>query len=340
MAVEDRIELFVTRQRTAIVVSLVFVGALCLLGAGYVYLTPTTETVSEETTVQTVESDVVSSAVVTGNTTLYDPGETLRNRSVYFVPISPNLTLTTRTVVPPDRSVNVSQRLRIETVALRDGRAFYQQERTLIDRNTTVSDGTVSTETTLNVSAIRQSLRQQQAEVGTVGRFQLRILLNVSYDTGTYDDSLSASVPFVLNGDAYYLDGEISAERTHSTTVTEQVRRPPTPLEYAGLGVLGLVLLGLSAVVARVARQSDPDRLRVNIVHDRHEEWISRGEFPTDSEKQYISIVALEDLVDVAIDSSRRVIFDPEIDTYAVIDGDEIYYYTHNRDDTDPWLDL
>lgn len=340
MALEDRIRLFVSQQPTTLIAALALAGVLCFVAAGYIYVTPTVTTVTEETNVQTVETTVTTSAVVTGNTTLYEPQAELQNRSVYFVSATPQLTLTVRSSVPADQSVAVTHELRMETVGLREGRPFYRNERTLVDEQTVVSDGTARSETTMNVSALRQALQNKQAEVGSVGRFRIRLLLNTTYETDAYDGTISTDAPFVLSGRAYYLDGELAVEQTHSTPVTEQIVQQPTVFEYGSVGVLGLILFGLCWVVIRISRQADPELLRVNIVHDRHQEWISRGEFPTDSNKEYISILALEDLVDVAIDSDRRVLFDPELDAYAVIDGDEIYYYARNEEDTDVWFDF
>ncbi|WP_435066170.1 DUF5305 family protein [Halobaculum sp. EA56] len=340
MAFEDRAEYFIAVRAQPIAVGLAIVGLVCLGSAGYIFLTPTVDTVSEETNVQTIESDVDTTAVVTGNTTLYDRGTTLRNRSVYFTSATPELTFVVQTAVPADQSVELTHVLTFEVVGLRDERPFFTERRTLINKSTTTTNGTATESASINVSDVRRDLQERQAVVGGAGEFQITVQLNVSYATEDYEGTISASTPFVISGQAYYLSEELSAEETRSTTVTREVRRPPTLFEYGGLGVLGLILFGVSATVIRIERTADTEALKVNIIHDRNDEWISRGEFPTESDKQYISILTLEDLVDVAIDSGRRVIFDPSIDAYAVIDGDEIYYYAHDADETDMWLDF
>ncbi|GAA0217910.1 DUF5305 family protein [Halobaculum roseum] len=340
MAFEDRATYFIAQRARPLAVSLVIAGLLCLVAAGYVFATPTVETVSEERNVQSMETDVDTEAVVTGNTTLYDRGTTLRNRSVYFTSVSPELTFVTRTSGPDGRLEAVGHTLAIETVGLRDDRPFFSERRTLIEATSTPTNGTVTHRATVNVSRIREALLARQAVVGGAGQFRITVVVNTTYETDRYDGTYSTTTPFVLSGQAYYLEEQPSAEETRSRTVTREVRQPPTPFEYGGIGVLGLVLILLSATVVRIERTADPETLRVNIVHDRNEEWISRGEFPTESDKQYISILTLEDLVDVAIDSGRRVIFDPELDAYAVIDGDEIYYYAHDAEETDMWLEF
>ncbi|KTG30383.1 DUF5305 domain-containing protein [Haloferax profundi] len=340
MAVEDRLKLFVTQQARPLVVIFAVAGILCLAGAGYVFLTPTTETVSEEINHQTFESSVQTSAVVTGNSTLYEQGETLVNRSAYFVSMTPNLSFHVETTAPSDQEVTITHRLTMETVGLRDGKPFYSAEETLLDQQREVSDGTAVAVRSINVSTIREELQQKRAETGGVGRFVSRLKLNVTYHSDSYSGTLTTSTPFVLSGQAYYLDGSLTDSETRSKTVEEEITRPSDPFEYGGLAMAGLLLFGLCGVVIRTEEHTDSQELRTRISHNRHDEWISQGEFPTESDKQYISILTLEDLVDVAIDTNRRVIYDPDIEVYAVIDGTEIYYYSLGDFHAHAWLNL
>ncbi|KAB1187470.1 MULTISPECIES: DUF5305 family protein [Haloferax] len=340
MAVEDRLKLFVTQQARPLVVLFAVVGICCLVGAGYVYLTPETQTVSEEVNVQTIESSVGTSAVVTGNSTLYERGETLENRSAYFVPTTPNLSFHVETTVPSDQDVMVTQRLTMETVGVRDGKPFYRSEETLLSEQRRVSDGSTVAVSSINVSSMRERLQTKRAETDGLGRFQVLLTLSVTYQTDSYEGTLTTSAPFVISGTAYYLDGPVVENQTHSTTVQRDVQRPSDPTEYGGLALGALLLFGLCGVIIRTEEHSDPEELRTRISHSRHDEWISRGEFPTESDKQYISILTLEDLVDIAIDTNRRVIYDPDIQVYAVIDGSEIYYYSIDDLHAHAWLNL
>ncbi|WP_435064838.1 DUF5305 family protein [Halobaculum sp. EA56] len=271
---------------------------------------------------------------------LYDQGERLENRSVYFLFATPVFSFEVNTTVPAGTPVEVQQRLQFEIVGVRDGAPFYRQTRTLVERNQTVRDGTVTTSSHLNISAVSQELAALLEEVQNTGQFQLRLQLNVTYQTERYQGRLRSTVPFVITGEAYYIDGELSAERTESTTVERQITRQPSPIEYGSIAIIGLLIIGLATVTSRIKKRADTELLKTRIVHDQHEEWISRGQFPTNAEKQYISILTLEDLVDVAIDTNRRVIHDPEIDAYAVIDSTEIYYYALEGIQADDWLDI
>jgi len=340
MALEHRLKLFLDEHHRVVVGALVVAGLLCLTGAGFVYTTPSSETVTEETDPQTFSTRVDTSALVTQPTELYEQGETLENRSVYFTSASPSFTLNVTTSAPPGAPVEIGQRLELEALGVRNDRPFYTSTRTLVETNRTVSDGRAQSSQTVNVTDLSRELAAVEQEVRAIGQFQLRLRLTVTYSTDDYQGTLQATAPFVIDGQAYFIDGSLGADETETTAVSRETTQPPDPATYGGLGALGLVLVGVAAAVSRVETLLDPEALRREIVHDQHAEWISRGEFPTSADKPYISILTLEDLVDVAIDTNRRVIYDPQIEAYAVIDSSEIYYYATEDVQADEWLDI
>jgi hypothetical protein len=340
MALDLRLKLYLDENHRLVVGALVVVALLCFAGAGFVYATPSTETVSEQTNPQTFSTQVGSSALVTQPTELYEQGETLENRSVYFTSASPSFTLNVTTSVPSGEQVAVGQRLELEALGVRNGRPFYSSTRTLVETNRTVSDGQVQSSQTVNITGLSQELVAVEQEIQEVGQFQLRFRLTVTYSTDDYQGTLQATAPFVIDGQAYYVDGSLTADETETTVVSREVTEPPDPATYGGIGALGIVFLAAAAVASRAESLLDPEALRRELVHNQHAEWISRGEFPTNADKPYISILTLEDLVDVAIDTNRRVIYDPQIEAYAVIDSSEIYYYATEDVQADEWLGI
>jgi len=340
MAIDHRFKLFVDENHRLVVGVLVVAGLLCFAGAGFVYTSPLTETVTEQTNSQTFSTRVDSSALVTQPTELYDQGETLENRSVYFTSASPSFSLSVVTSGPVDEEVDVTQRLELEVLGVRGGRPFYNATRTIVDTDRTASDGRVTATRTVNITQLSRELFAVQEEIQEVGQFQLRLRLVVTYSTDDYEGTLRATAPFVVDDQAYYVDGDLAGDQTRTTTVREVITEPPDPAAYGALGALGVLFVAAGVVVSRVESLLDPEALRREMIHDQHAEWISRGEFPTSADKPYISILTLEDLVDVAIDTNRRVIYDPQIEAYAVIDSSEIYYYAIEDVQADEWLGI
>ncbi|WP_241996948.1 DUF5305 family protein, partial [Halorubrum sp. SD626R] len=68
-------------------------------------------------------------------------------------------------------------------------------------------------------------------------------------------------------------------------------------------------------------------------------EWITRGTFP--SEREYEATVLVDDLeglVDVAIDTNKRVIKDEQLGVSTVLDGDYVYVYVRPDSPAEDWL--
>jgi hypothetical protein len=189
------------------------------------------------------------------------------------------------------------------------------------------------------MTAIRQESSRIQDEIGSVGSYSLTVSLTVEYQTDQYEGTLSATTPIVFTGGAYWLSDSLSANRQHSETVTRQVTGSPDPVVYGGLALLGLLCLAGAVALVRFRDRIDVDALELEFYHDEYDEWISQGEFPTGTDKRYISINNLEDLVDIAIDSNKRVIYDSSLEVYSVIDGDLVYYFSRDPFNIDVWLD-
>jgi len=305
------------------------------------YSNPVTTTVSEEQNPQTFSTEVNTSAVVTGNTTLYDSGERLVNKPVYLFRASPDVTLSVVTAVPADSGTVVTQRLVLHLQASRAGETFWERERLLAVGDGPAEGGQLVSATTVNMTQIRREISSVQSAIGDVGTFNVELRLTVAYENDRYDGQLSSTTPLVISGPGYWLGGDMASSRTHSETVTRQVTRPPDVSAYGGFVLAGLLsLASAGGVFYLYSRGFDVTALETELAHERYEEWISEGEFPTDSNKRYVRISSLEDLVDIAIDSNKRVVHDEDIAAYGMVDGDLVYYYAADPRSLDAWLDI
>ncbi|MFB6211628.1 MAG: DUF5305 domain-containing protein [Halobacteriales archaeon] len=329
-------------QYGRVLIILLVVVALAAFGGAYqVYSTPPVEEVTRQTNTQQVSTSIETSAIVTGNTTLYEPGQRLVDQPAYIMSATPNLTIRVQTSVPAGTGVDITQRLTLEMSATRAGEPFWQSQRVFISKAQRVRNGELVSSTTINMSELQTFIGDRRSQVGTIGEFSANIRLNVTYNTGTYSGTLTATAPVVFAENAYWIDGDLANSRTHSQTVTRRVRGTPDPASYLGLVAVGIVALLGAIGIGYVEYQGiDINQIESELSESQFEEWISRGQFPTDPEKKYVNIVSLEDLVDIAIDSEKRVIHDQEFDVYAVVDGDLIYYFTTNDLDVESWLNM
>lgn len=342
MSIDDRLKYLLVKYGTVIAVILALIGVITLGGA-WTAAQPT-ET-SEQVTVyqEDVTTSVNTRAVVTGNTTLYNQSEVLHNQPVYLFRATPNLTLFVNTSLDANRTTTVTHQLDLRFRATRDGQAFWQRSQEFINTTQTTTNGTVSTAVTRNISAIRETTQQLREEIGGAGTFSVEFRLEVTYEvqeSPTYTGSMTASTPFFMDSESYLLGRDLTASQTEEEFAMQTETNPANPIEYLGPGGVGVFALLAAAGTILLRRDLDGDDIRTRMLRNRYEEWISRGDIPTDTDKRYVRIDGLEDIVDIGIDSNKRVIWNDDYDIYAVVDGDVVYYHSAKSVELDEWLNL
>lgn len=323
-----KIRKIVAEHRQLITVTGLLIGLIALGGAGWMYTHPQKTTITEPAHKQTFQSTVQTSAVVTEQNDLYRQGRQLTNQPVYLLKATPNATVTMKTRVPEEQAVRVEQKLAVVYTATHDGDQFWSKTRVLAANRTTTSTGHVITRATLSLPQIESRVQSIKDSVKSAGTVHVFLRRTVDYQSDRYSGSLSGKVELNLNQQSYAFSAT-PLEQTHSKTVTRTItiRNKPWSL-YIGLTVVGFLalIMGVSTGIQSF-RDGGPQTLDHEIEKERFRDWVSKGELPGFSEYTTIEMASLEDLVDVAIDSEKRVVYDAEKEVYAVIDGEQIYYY-------------
>jgi len=342
MSISVRSQRVIAHYGFIIGIILIIIGALALGGAWFVFSNPPVNQVSEQINQEQIQTSSETRAVVTGtNQTLYEEGSVLVDKSAYLFKVSPVMTLEITTSVPGGQPVTVQQRLSITFTASRDEEVFWTETRLIKHDDTQVQDGDTSMNVTMNATQMQQLISDRQSAVGGVGSFSHALNLTIDYDTGQYSGRISDRTAFTFAEGGYWLSGALSGSASHSETVTRQETGSPNMSQVFILGGLGglFLLLGIALAILYF-RTPDIERLETMIARSRYDEWISNGEIPTKSEREYIRIESLEGLVDIAIDQNKRVLYDPNYDAYAVIESNVVYYFATGERAFDDWLEV
>ncbi|WP_336024643.1 DUF5305 family protein [Halobellus salinisoli] len=323
-----RAKLLVATYGRQFVIILFVVGVLLMGSAGWIYTHPPTTTVTDNTNQQTIESTLHTSANVTGESDLYQQGTQLRDKTIYLLPATPNATLTVQTTVPPDEDVHLTQQLELVMQATNGGTVFWERSRTLQEQQVTTSDGSLNTSATLDIPKLKDQTDEIRSEIGAESSLHIFIRVTTSYETSLYSGSISETSSLRLAQDLYSFK-PLTIGKTESTPETREVILPTRSvfsyLVPAGIGV-GVLLLAV-AIEFIFRRVRGQDILAEQVHRTRYSEWISAGTIPPSMGSKYVSVDSLEDLVGIAIDSRKRVLFDRSEDVYVVIDGPVVYYY-------------
>jgi len=340
MSLGDRLRLAIA-QHPRLALSIAIVGGLSLAAVAVsLALAPPTEVIAEEVVVQEYGFDTETRALVTVENPLYAQGTLLRDRPEYFLSYSPELSVLVHARTPPDTTVELRETVQLRVIG-RDGeRTFYDRTEVLSEHRHTTRDGGHTHETDIDMRGLTDQLRSLGDASEGVGTFEVELIVTLAYSTEVYDGQITDRTPLVIDEPVYYLIDPPAASQQESLTVTRTTLQSPDPLLYYGsmIGALGLLLALFP--IWRIRATASPARLRVAITRDRHSEWISAGEFPTTGQHEYIRTETLADLIDIAIDSDRRVIHDTNLDIYGVIDDREIFYFSPWDHDIGDWLRL
>lgn len=336
---------YVLVEYGAVIAAVLAIAGVAALGGAWMASQPSTNTVQETVFQDDISTTTDETAVVTGDPPLdeINEGDTLRNQDRYLLGLTPNLTLTANSSLPDGRTVNITHRLILQYQAtVTDGGTLGGNTTVLINESET-TNGTFSTAATINPQSIRTKSQRIGSNFSNAVDVSSELLLEVAYEVDgdvSYAGSMEASAPVVVGEDTYYVDGDLSTSQTEQETRPRTSKSSSDPLSYLGLGVVGVLALAAAAGSVLLRRDIDAEDIRTQIYRNRYKEWISRGEIPTGTNKRYVRIDDLEDIVDIGIDSNKRVIWNEEYDIYAVVDGDVIYYYTAGSAEIDDWLNI
>lgn len=317
-------------------------AGLVVAAAGTVqFANPQTERVTETVHEGAVDTTVTTEAVVTDQTRFYDRGTVLVDESVYLREATPDLTITAGTTIDGEGAASVDQSLVLVFRAEVAGERFWTEKRTVAQDRSTVDGGEATVATTVNVSTVADELRTYQRELGGEGTVTVSLQHVVSYRTTHHEGAFADDAPLTFGRRTYALeDGlggthELGTERTYETAdpvanVVVSVGGYDLALPKAGLAGLAVatVLFGLAGDVwLRHERGVDVTAVERQLARAQFEEWISEGRLDTTVGTHHVPVTSLVDLVDVAIDSDKRVVYDRRRELHAVIDGDVVYYY-------------
>lgn len=324
MIENPRLDLLIAEHGRTLTILLVGMGILALVATGWVAATPSTSTTSQEVNQEPIATETTTSAIVVEDGP-WDEGTELEDSPVYVLSAAPELTLTPETSVPTDET-SVTHDVRVHHEAERDGSVFWEETERQSRRSAPVEDGVASSETTIDVEAVRDRQTELEKEFDGVGTIRTVVEVVVEYETGTYTDEQVLETSLRVTEEAYWLEGSLADSTEHSQTAQIDVQESPNTAVIGGLSlVAALALAGAAVVVAR--GPVDVDTARRSIHEHRYAEWISRGSIPMWVGDYHVALGSLEDVVDVAIDTNERVVHDEQRGLFAVVNGEVVYYY-------------
>jgi hypothetical protein len=327
--------------------------ALLLLGVATAGVTanahlgsdPEQVTVNREVGTVSATTSYRTAATVTGNSSLYDSGARLVNRSTYVVGATPRVDVRLTTVF--DRNVTgIDGRLLLEHRVTVDGDEVWHEQR-FLDRGRVDDAPGVITSGTLNATALLERRDEVRRETGGRGTLSTRLVSRTYFEdpvtgerrvrTRTLEVGVAGGALLSLSP----VDGAGPTRRYTQLEETTTTRPDPVPWPRYGAG-LGLALLGVGvlwvrrreSVLGRSILDTEPGAWERTL--GRYSEWISSGSLVYHETEEAVPVGDVAELVKIAMNNRGGLVHCDTTDMVAYIDGDVTYYCQGPNSDWDP----
>lgn len=332
-----QVEHLLARRGAAVAAVLLVVGVLGLAAAGWIYTHPGTTRVAESSTALDVQAETHTSGLITGDNTVYPAGQRVQDRPVYFRASTSDFRFSAvATPQTAERGGEFTQRIAIRRTASRDGNVFYRDTRVLASAS--ARNASVQTTASLDIAAIENRTAALEQRIGDAGSVSERLVVSLSYQTPRYEGTKNATAT-IERGETWFDVATPTLSVTRDVTTTRVHASSPDWRAVAALGGAGALCVLVALLVAglywRRYRDAEPEPYREALVALVYREWISEGTAPSGAAERTVHMDSLVDLVDVAIDTDRRVVHDTDAGTYYVIDDAATYTYTPSRQPVD-----
>ncbi|MHC1604863.1 MAG: DUF5305 family protein [Candidatus Methanofastidiosia archaeon] len=210
-----------------------------------------------------------------------------------------------------------------------DGVAFWSKE-IPISSSTLEANGMAALEDSFSVDAasIKNQIEEIKERLGSsAGQEACEIVTKVIYNgtvsTTTFGDEKTYRFSIYF-GPEYFSTDVVGTPQTDTTDFYEICSIEKRKGIWNLILPVGAVFASIAALLSLIYTYGETS---AGIEIDKYKEWISNGKYPGGKWDKKIMLVNIRDLVDVAIDSRKRVIHDREKAIFFVVDGDILYYY-------------
>lgn len=204
---------------------------------------------------------------------------------------------------------------------------------------------------TVDIVEVLELIETVERQVGaTEGLIDVRIRSTTDIEGEIEGETVSethrSDKIMVVNPATFRVADVRGIDERHQRFQTVETVVDPSPVEaYGSILLFALAVVGLiSMVIARTGghlelTEEEETLLKLARDRERFSEWISTGSFPAEREYDHTVLVDdLEGLVDVAIDTNKRVIEDPQLGVSTVLDDNYIYLYVRPDSPARDWL--
>ncbi|KXB07651.1 hypothetical protein AKJ51_00440, partial [candidate division MSBL1 archaeon SCGC-AAA382A20] len=313
---------------------------ITVFGAVLTYQKSRPETFTETGTrpLYTFHGKYTHEAKVVENNPIWPTNKTLRNQPIYYLSLSPDLEgeFVFRILGADSSSGNFTLDTDLAISSMREENALWSYSLDMKRKTLNLSESSGITRFEITIQRIENIIENVQNSLDFTGgsintKIVTEVTINGEIEGRPYEnESKTYEMPLNIGGTTYSIGSNLSREETvRESYNVEREREVPLrrKIPYIILAVAPLIVLGYISFEWRRIDPSEIEEMKEEHERGRFDEWISKGKIPDLDFEADIKVESLEDLVDIAIDLERRVIYDRDKSIYYVLYEDMLYTY-------------
>ena len=327
----NRLRLLIHENLTPVVLLLVCLGVVLAGASAYNYTHPSvTETIEEQNT-EVIQTTMETEADAITDTLFSSSEDTVTNSSLYVTDSTPEVQIHITSTAP-----ETTELLKHETYLVLQGYprdslndeepAPFWEQRMLILSDQRPNDSEITSTGIINGNVLYNMLSDAQKEIGGEARFSADLVVTTTYETSRYEGEFTETIPVKVTAKTYQIGSgsqQITEERSTPATIEET-----TPRDAQTPAILSILLFivagGLWVKQDSLTTGLDP----WEVLLSEYDGWVSTGQMESETPARTIYISSLPDLVDTAMDSGSRVIYDREQEECFTVVDQTLYYTT------------
>ena len=295
------------------------------------------------------------SAVITNESIAFNRSERVENRPVYYTSLVDDIDVTYRyeyTATGANGTVRVDTDTFIQYRGVEGETVLWSFTEPLASETAEgLEPGENQTvEVGVDVGSVLETIAEVEAQLGAAGTTEISVVSVSTVDGEVAGESLNATyestMPVTVTPETFRVLEIQTVDEQGGVTETVEVVSEPSVTERVGSGLaLLLSLVGVVGLVgARYAgvielTEDEAQLLETYQQEQEFDEWITPGTFPSEQDYEATILVDdLEGLVDVAIDTNKRVIKDEQLGVSTVLDGEYAYVYVRPDSPANDWI--
>jgi len=320
-------------------ISLFIIGVILLSISGYIAMSPPTYTTTQQVNQTSYQTHYThESTTIQTNSSLYESGTTLENKTVYYQNLHPILEINTQTTQTP-----TSSKVSAEMVATqgRDSNIIWTQDIDTTHKTLNYNEST--NEIAVNITEIKQSFEEKQSELpaGTTLQYQIKNTAYYNYNGNNFSQEANMTISF--NSARTY---QVTSNGGETIKSDSEQRTQPIPAQsvtvngssynmYGSIGIIiAVLLLSMSGYI--LYGYKFDERTHEEILYQYHlekyKDWITFGRPLTDPQlrsdaENKVLVNSLKGLIQISIDSDGRVVYSQDLKRFYIFINQNIYFF-------------